>query len=210
MTHEYIRVTHKYIRVTYRWHTSTYEWHTSTYEWHTADMRVHTSDIRMTHEYIRVTYGWHTSTYEWHTDDMRVHTDDMWFKRKIKVLKVFSFTKYFFQILFQNIWFAEKFLTCNGCFGLFTKIKKGSGISFWCTFSARFFHTNALYLILHQMTKLQRHIFLTSYLDNWWRHKLQDFLQSSSKQWPRERRISGTQKYKNLSISRTKRTFYMV
>ena len=100
MTYEYIRVTYEYIRVAYGWHTSTCEWHTD-------DIRVHTSDIRMTYEYIRVTYGWHTSTYKWHTNDMRVHTDDMWFKRKIKVLKVF----FFFKIFFSN--FLSKYLICE-------------------------------------------------------------------------------------------------
>ena len=43
-------------------------------------------------------------------------------------------------ILFQNILFLKEFLACNGCFGLFSKIKKGSGTSFWCTFCAWFFH----------------------------------------------------------------------
>ena len=51
----------------------------------------------------------------------------------------------------------------------------GSGYNFWCTFSAWFFHTNAPDLILYQLTKFQRHIFLqdikqnvllSSYLDN--------------------------------------------
>ena len=157
--------------MTYGWHTSTYEWHTDdirvhtsdirvhtsdirmTYEWHTNDIRVHTSDIRITHEYIRVTYAWHIATCEWHTDDMR-------FERKIKLtfLKLFDNPpKFVFKFVF--LWFVicrivKEFLACNGCFGLFTKIKKGSGISFWCTFSAWFFHLNALYLILCQLTKL--------------------------------------------------------
>ena len=80
-------------------------------------------------------------------------------------------------ILFQNIRFVKEFLACNGCFELFTKIKKGSGISFWCTFSVWLFHTNAPYLILYQLTKFQCHIYfpsqdikqnvlLSSYLDN--------------------------------------------
>ena len=52
----------------------------------------------------------------------------------------------------------------------------GSAISFWCTFSAWFFHANASYLILDQLAKFQRHIILqnikqnellSSYLDNW-------------------------------------------
>ena len=69
----------------------------------------------------------------------------------------------------------KEFLPCNRCFVLFTKIKKGSGVSFWCTFSSWFFHVIAPYLILYQLTKFQRHIFLkdimqnvllSSYLDN--------------------------------------------
>ena len=117
-----IRMTYEYIRVTYGWHTRTYEWHTGTCKWHTDDIRVHTSDKRMTYEYIRVTYASHTGTCEWHADDMR-------FERKVKL----TFLN-FLIILFQNIRFVKEFLACNGCFGLFTKIKNGSGISFWGIF----------------------------------------------------------------------------
>ena len=85
-------------------------------------------------------------------------------------------------ILFQNILFLKEFLACNGCFGLFSKIKKGSGASFWCIFSAWFFHKNVPYLIHYQWTKFQCHILfptqdikqtvlLRSYLDSWWCHK---------------------------------------
>ena len=45
-------------------------------------------------------------------------------------------------MLFQKILLLKEFLACNGCFGLFTKIKWGSGNSIWCTFSAWFFHKN--------------------------------------------------------------------
>ena len=98
-------------------------------------------------------------------------------------------------ILFQNILFLKEFLACNGCFGLFTKIKKGSGTSFWCTFSAWFFHKNVPYLILYQWTKFQCHtlflsqdikqnMLLTSYLDKWWHHKLlRFFLNHPLKRW---------------------------
>ena len=143
-----------------------YEYIRVAYEWNTDDMRVHTSDIWMTYEYIRVTYGWHTSTYEWHTDDIRVHTndirvhtsgirmtyewhtDDMRFERKLN----FYFLK-LFDNLFQNIWFVKEYPAWDGCFGLFTKTKKGSGNSFWFIFSAWVFHTNAPYLILYQLKK---------------------------------------------------------
>ena len=136
----------------------------TTYEWHTDNIRVHTSDIRMTHEYIRVTYGWYTSTYEWHTDDIQVHTSDI-------------------RMAYE--WHAGTY-----CFGLFTKIKKGSGISFWCTFSAWIFYTNATYLIL---------------IDDVINFKI--YLQSSSKKMTEVGGMRGSQKYKNMSISRTKRTF---
>ena len=136
----------------------TYKWHTSTYEWHTDDIRVHTSAIWMTYEYIRMTC--------------------MRFKRKIKLI-FYSFL----IILFPNIWFVKEFPACDTCFGLFTKIKKESGISFCCTFAAWLFHANAPYLILYQLPKFQCHVFFPSqdikqnfllsfYLDNWWRHKI--------------------------------------
>ena len=167
-TYEWHTMTYQYTRVTYRWHTSAYEWHTD-------DMRVHTSDMWMAYEYMQVTYGWHTSTYEWHTDDMRVHMSDI------------RMTYEYIRVTYQYIRVTYGWHTSTYCFGLFTKIKKGSGISFWCTFSAWVFHTNAPYSI-HlininwQLTKFQRHIFLQedikrnvllwSYLHNRWRHKL--------------------------------------
>ena len=68
-----------------------------------------------------------------------------------------------------------KFLACIGCFELFVK----RGVStFWCTFSAYFFHINVPYLIPYQLTKFQyqtqfpsqnikQYIFLNSYqIDN--------------------------------------------
>ena len=45
-------------------------------------------------------------------------------------------------------------------FVFFTKIKKGLGTSFWCTFSAWLVHKNVPYLILYHWTKFQSHIFL--------------------------------------------------
>ena len=102
------------------------------------------------------------TTYEWHTDGIRVHTSDI-------------------RMTYEYIRVTYGWHTSTYCFGLFTKIKKGSGISFWCTFSVWVFHTNAPYLILYQLTKFQRHIFLqdikrnvllSSYWHIWWRHKL--------------------------------------
>ena len=64
----------------------------------------------------------------------------------------------------------------NGCFKLFTRIKKGSGTSFSCRFSAWFFHKNVPYL-LYQLTKFQCHVFFPS-------HNIkQDVLLSSHLGW---------------------------
>ena len=72
------------------------------------------------------------------------------FQRKIKV----NFFKAYILCL-------KEFLAWNGCFGLFTKIEKGSGIGFWCIFSARFFHRNISYLIRYLWTKIQCHTFFS-------------------------------------------------
>ena len=94
-------------------------------------------------------------------------------------------------IIFQNILLLKEFLACDGCFGLFTKIIKKSENSFWCTFSAWFFHKYVLYLILHQWTKFQCHTFfqnvlLSSYLNNWWCHRL--IIDHPLNQWLTERK----------------------
>ena len=77
-------------------------------------------------------------------------------------------------IFFQNILFWKKCLAYIDCFGLFTKIKKVFGTSFWSTFSAYYCHEN---LPFYQMTKfkcqtyflkISNNVFLNSCLDNWW------------------------------------------
>ena len=135
-------------------------------------------------------------------------------------------------ILFQNILLLKEFLGCNGCFGLFTKIIKRSGNISCCIFSAWFFHKNAFYLILHLWTKFQCHTFfpsqdikqdvlLSSYLDNWWRHKLLRFIfDHPLKQWPtgrkrgkdRNRKIWLSQEWKELfyEIKRIFHSFWRV
>ena len=126
-------------------------------------VKPHTSDIRMTYDYIRVTYGWHTSIYEWHTNDIRVHTsairmtcewhtDGMRFERKVKLS--------FFLKLFDNS--LSKYLICEKipCMQWLLWLRMGSGISFWCTFSVWFFHINASYLIIYQLTKFNVIFFL--------------------------------------------------
>ena len=97
------------------------------------------------------------------------------------------------KILFQNIWFVKEFLVCNDCFGLFNK--KGSGINFWCIFIAWFFHKNATYLILYQLTVSTSCLYyrvsnkMCYYILNYTIDDVINFkiyLQSFPKQWPRE------------------------
>ena len=89
------------------------------------------------------------------------------------------------MIFFQDILFLKEFLACNICFGLFTKVKKGSGTNILCKFSVWLFHKNVPYLIHYQWTKFQCHTFfpswyikqivlLSSYLVSWRCHKLED------------------------------------
>ena len=83
-------------------------------------------------------------------------------------------------IRFKSVLLLKDFLACNGCFGLFSKTKKGSGTSFWCTFSAWFFHKNIPYLILYQWTKFHCHILFRQLMMSkisW------IFLDSPLKQW---------------------------
>ena len=128
-------------------------------------------------------------------------------------------------ILFQNTLFLKEFLACIGCFGLFTKIKEGSGTSFWNTFSACFFHKNVPYLILYQLTKFQCHISMSYFSfsvlleisskmflkvliytsDGVIKFKI--YLRSSSKAMTVRGKNRGREKYKNLNISATKRAF---
>ena len=100
------------------------------------------------------------------------------FERKNKVNFLKSFDNFLSTCLI-----LKRILARNGCFGLFTKIKKWSGTIFWCTFFAWFFHKNILYLIIYQWSKFQCHnvfssqnikpnLLLSSYLDSWWCHKL--------------------------------------
>ena len=113
-------------------------------------------------------------------------------------------------ILFQNILVLKKFIACNGCFELLTKIKKGSGTSFWCIFSAWFFHKNVPCLILYQWTKfhcdtffpfqdIKQNVFLSSYLDCWWCH-IRFILDQALKEWltGRKEGEDGIQKFKYL------------
>ena len=55
-------------------------------------------------------------------------------------------------IFFQNILFWKNCLAYIDCFGLFTKIKKVFGTSFWSTFSAYYCHENVPF---YQMTKFK-------------------------------------------------------
>ena len=49
--------------------------------------------------------------------------------------------------LFQNILFLQEFRARNGCFEIFSKTKKGSGTSFWCTLSTWCFHESVPYTL---------------------------------------------------------------
>ena len=137
----------------------------------------------MTCEYIRVTYGLHTSTYEWHTDDIRMtcecHTDDMQFERKVRL----SFLK-----LFDNS--LSKYLICERipCMQwLFLiiylpKLKRCLELAF----GAHFLHGFCIQMLfisysinwqsfnlISFLQDIKQNV-LSSYLDNWWRHKLWD------------------------------------
>ena len=119
-------------------------------------------------------------------------------------------------ILFHIVLFLKEFLAYNGCFVLFTKIKKKCWTSFSCTFSAWFFHKNVLYLILFQRTKFQCHnlfpslntkqdVLLSSYLDSWDVTNFKIYLRTTSKAMAGREKKGGRRKYKNLNILRTKR-----
>ena len=122
-------------------------------------------------------------------------------------------------IPFQNILLLKDFIACSDCFGLFTKIKKGSGTRVWCPFSAWFLHKNVPYLILYQWPKFQhdkffpsqdikQNVLLSSYLDSWWHHKLLRFiLDQALKQWltGRKRGEDGNTK---IWISRERKEFF--
>ena len=140
-------------------------------------------------------------------------------EEKIKVTLIILW-KVFLIILFQNIVFSKELLACNGCFALFTKIKKGSGTSFWCTFSAWFYHKNVLYLIYYQLIKFQCHTFfpfqdikhnvlLSSYLDSSYLDAInfKTYLQTTSNTMADRKKKRGRQEFKKLNISRTKRAF---
>ena len=118
----------------------------------------------------------------------------------------------------QNILFLKEILACNVCFGLFSKIKKGSRASFCCTFSAWFFHKNVSYLILYQWTKFQCHtlflsqdikqnVLLSFYLDHWWHYKLKDFSWISlwSNGWQGEK--AGKTKLQKLDYLENEKSF---
>ena len=92
----------------------------------------------------------------------------------------------------------KKIFACYECFGLFIKIKKEYGTSFWCTFSAWFFKKKCSLFNTLSMDKVCHTFFpsddikqnlLLSYFDNWWHHKLLRFIfDHLLKQWPTERK----------------------
>ena len=110
-------------------------------------------------------------------------------------------------MFFQNTLFLKEYLACNGSFRLYSKIKKRSGTSFWCKFSAWFFLEDVPYLMLYQWTQFQRHtlfpsqditqnVLLSSYLDSWWRLNVKIFLWSTSKAMADKKEKRGRQNKK--------------
>ena len=121
-------------------------------------------------------------------------------------------------MLFQKILFLKEFLACNSSLGLFSKIKKGSGASFWCTFSAWFFHKNVPYLILYQWTKFQCHtlflsqnikqnVLLSSYLDNWDAINFKTFPGPTSKAMADREKKEGKTKIQKLEYLENENNF---
>ena len=110
-----------------------------------------------TYRYIRVTYKWHTDDIRVYTNDIRVHTSDI--PMAYGYIRVTYGWHEYIRVTYEYIRVTYGWHTST-CFGLFTKIGKASEISFWYSFSAWVFHTNAPYLILYQLAKFQRHIFL--------------------------------------------------
>ena len=77
----------------------------------------------------------------------------------------------------------KRISTCNCCFGLFTKIIKRSGTSFWCTFSTWFFPQKCSLFDTTSMDKvsmsylfpsqdIKQNVLLSSCSENWWRHEV--------------------------------------
>ena len=107
------------------------------------------------------------------------------------------------------------FLHPMAALGYLPKLQRDLGLTL-VTFSAWFFfYKNVLYLILYQLTKFQRHNFFlsqdfkqnvlsSSYLDNWWRQKLEIYLRSSSKAMAAKEKKRGRLKNKTLNASRWK------
>ena len=133
-----------------------------------------------------------------------------WFKRKNKV----NFFKASWWSSFKTSYFKQ-FLVSNGCFGLFSKTRKGPRASSWCTISAWFFHENFLHLILYQWTEFQCYIFfsrdikhkvlLSFYLDSWWHHKL--ILEPTDQTIADREKKTGRKRYKNWISQETKEFF---
>ena len=118
-------------------------------------------------------------------------------------------------LLFQNILFLKELLPCNGCFGLFTKIKKGLGLAF----GAHFLHGFSIkMLIFCQLTKFQCYTFfpsqdITKYdIKFLWRQLMTLFtlrfiFDHSLKQWPTGKK-SGEDGNTKIWISRKRKELF--
>ena len=109
-----------------------------------------------------------------------------------------------FIILFQNTLFLKEFLACNGCLGLFSKIKKESGANFWCTISAWLFCKKCSLFNSIQWAEFQFHtLSFSQYIKQNMLSMsltLSLFLDQPLKQWLMGKK-RGRWKYKGLNIS---------
>ena len=71
--------------------------------------------------------------------------------------------KGFLKILFQNILFLKSFFNALVVLDYLPKLKKWSGSSFWCTFSAHLFHKK---MFLTELTKLKYQCEFPSQISN--------------------------------------------
>ena len=118
-------------------------------------------------------------------------------------------------ILFQNT-FLKEFLACNDYFGLFSKIKKGAGASFWCTFSAWSFCKNVPYFSINgqsfsvtpsfsrYQTKCVIKFSFRQLMTSW---ILRFFLNQPLKQWPTGRKRGKDRNTKNWIFWEQKELF---
>ena len=136
-------------------------------------------------------------------------------KEKIKL----TFLRLFDNPLSKYLIFKR--ISCmQWLFWVITKIKQGSGTSFWCTFSAWCFHKkcsllNTLsldkvsMLYLFSFSRYQAKCVISSYLSSRWGVNFKIYLRTTIKAMADGEKKRGRRKYKNLNIWRTKGAFYV-